>query len=396
MSSRLKGKVAAIIVAAGSSSRMGTVGDKLSAELGGRPLLIWALETFESAEIVDDVVLVVREVDRWESIVREYRMGKVRQIVQGGKERTDSVWLGLNALSERPEVVLIHDGARPFVTVSLIERVARAAGDFGAVVPVTKITDTIKLVEDEFAIAGTLEREHVVAVQTPQGFRFELLYDSYSRSVAEAFRATDDSAIVEKYGGRVYSVPGEKENMKITDPHDLKVARALVRQNSRTASVGIGYDIHKVAPGSRLVLGGVQISCDFGLIGHSDADVLTHAIMDALLGAAGLGDIGLHFPNDNPSLKGAFSLELLRQVVFRLNQRGFTVSNVDATVIAEGPRLLPYAEEMRQRLASTMGISHEQVNVKFTTNEGIDGVGRGQAIAAYAVAALGQTGKSRA
>lgn len=392
----MAGGVVAIVVAAGSSNRMGAVGDKLLADLQGRPLLIRTLERFESAGTVTEVILVARDVDHWTAALKEYGIKKVRQLVPGGKERADSVWNGLNAIGEEPEVVLIHDGARPFVSVALIEEVARAAKEFGAVVPVTKIADTTKIIGEPPVVAGTLKRERVVVAQTPQGFRFPLLYESYSRAASEGFDATDDSSIVERYGGRVYTIPGEKENFKITDPQDLEVARAMLRSFGRTGEglgmrVGIGYDIHRVVSGGRLVLGGFHVPCDFGLIGHSDADVLTHAIMDALLGAAGDHDIGFHFPDSDSSLEGALSLELLRRLAIRLKEGGWAVCNVDATVVAERPRLLPYADKVRDSLSSAIGIHREGVNVKFKTNEGIGELGEAQAIAAYAVACLERT-----
>ncbi|HTN53910.1 MAG TPA: 2-C-methyl-D-erythritol 2,4-cyclodiphosphate synthase, partial [Anaeromyxobacter sp.] len=288
-------------------------------------------------------------------------------------------------------VVLVHDAARPFASAGLAARVAAAAARDGAALAALPVTDTVKRAGPGEAprVAETLDRRALWLAQTPQGFRRELLLRAFEAAGAEASAVTDECALVERLGAPVTLVPGEAGNFKITGPDDLARAQALVEA---PVAMGVGYDTHRFAAGRRLVLGGVEFEGD-GLLGHSDADVCAHAIGDAILGAAGLGDLGRHFPDTDPRWKGASSLALLREIAGKAAARGWRVGNCDVTLAARRPKIAPRAEEMRARLAEALGISPGQVNVKATTGEGMGFVGREEGIAAHAVALLVRGGR---
>jgi len=247
------------------------------------------------------------------------------------------------------------------------------------------LADTVKRATPEGDVEATVARDRLWGAQTPQGFRFHLLYDAYRRAVAEHWPVTDDAGVVERAGHRVHLVEGEAMNFKITRPEDLALAERLAGGPPR---IGIGYDVHRLVPDRPLVLGGVTIPHDAGLLGHSDADVLTHAIMDALLGAAALGDIGQLFPDTAPQYHGISSIRLLAQVVDRVREAGFLPVNVDAVIVAQAPKLAPHVDAMRERLAATLALPRSGVSVKATTTEGLGFIGTREGIAAYATACL--------
>jgi len=304
--------------------------------------------------------------------------------VAGGAARGDSVRAGLAALGP-VDVVLVHDAARPFATPALARAVAEAAASRGAALAAVAATDTVKRATGDRLVDATLDRRSIWLAQTPQGFRASILRRAFEAAgVAAAAEATDECQLVERLGEPVILVPGEAANFKITGADDLARARALVEP---AVAMGVGYDVHAFAPGRRLVLGGVEFEGD-GLLGHSDADICAHVVCDAILGAAGLGDIGRHFPDTDPQWKGVSSLLLLREVAARAAALGWSVGNCDLTLAARRPRIAPRADEMRALLAEAMGISPGQVNVKGTTGEGLGFVGRGEGIAAHAVALL--------
>jgi 2-C-methyl-D-erythritol 4-phosphate cytidylyltransferase/2-C-methyl-D-erythritol 2,4-cyclodiphosphate synthase len=308
-------------------------------------------------------------------------------------------------------VVLVHDAARPFATPALAQAVALAAAERGAALAALPASDTVKLAAGAQAAGGgpagapraggaaadaaalvaeTLDRRRVWLAQTPQGFRVDLLRRAFDAAGAEAAAATDECALVERLGAPVALVPGEPGNFKLTTPDDLARARARVEA---PVAMGIGYDVHPFAAGRRLVLGGVEFTGEGdGLLGHSDADICCHALCDAVLGAAGLGDIGRHFPDTDAQWKGAESLKLLAAVVEKVAALGWRVGNCDVTLAARRPKIAPRAEEMRARLAGALRVAPGQVNVKATTGEKLGFVGRGEGIAAHAVALLVRAG----
>lgn len=378
---------AAIIVAAGRGLRLPAEVPKPYQPLAGRWILEHAVTAFRAAPRVGAIVVVVAS-DRVDEV--RARLGStVEDVVVGGETRRASVSAGLRALAQ-PPWVLVHDGVRPFVSTDLIDRVLAAAEQHGAAVPAIPLTDTLKEVGDG-RVLRTLDRSGLWAVQTPQAFRTDLLRAAHAAASAEA-AVTDDAQLVEQLGAAVGVVAGDADNVKITAPADLAAARRRVDGAGADLRVGIGYDVHRLVPDRALYLGGVRIAHPRGLDGHSDADVLVHAIIDALLGAAGHRDIGHQFPADDPAHRNADSLELLRRVVAVLRAEGWTVANVDASVLAEAPRLAPAIATMRERLAGALEVPGGCVAVKATTGEGLGPIGRGDGIAAHAVALIRRAG----
>ncbi len=311
---------AALIVAAGQGRRLGCSVPKAFLQLGGRALFLWSACAFEQVPEVTRIVLVVPAgyCEMAQSLVQQAGLTKLRAVVSGGKTRCDSVFAGLQALSdEPPELVAIHDGARPFVSAEVISRTIVAAEQTGAALAARPVTDTLKQVDDELGVAATVDRTELWHAQTPQTFRFSTIYDAYQQARAGGWQATDDASLVERLGGTVKVVEDEVRNFKITVPDEWQRAQALVA-SSQQLRIGQGFDVHPFAAQRPLMLGGVRIPFDLGLAGHSDADVLLHAIANALLGAAGLGDIGRHFPDTDPTYQDADSSQLLGQVVARV------------------------------------------------------------------------------
>ncbi|NLN19071.1 MAG: 2-C-methyl-D-erythritol 4-phosphate cytidylyltransferase [Firmicutes bacterium] len=387
----------AIMPAAGHGRRMGAVQPKQYLEICGKPILIWTVQALISHPHIAGMVLVVPAGDEVfvQSLLKEHQIRGHIRVVAGGLTRQASVAAGLSALPDDCDVVLVHDGARPLVSSEVIERVAKAAR-FGAVTAAWPIHETVKRVVDA-VVVQTVDRSQLWSVQTPQGFPRDLLERAHAAG-GDGEEATDDCALVERLGETVRVVLGAPENIKITTPADLSFLKRWLSAEETTPSesdienecprMGIGYDVHRLTPERPLILGGVEIPFELGLLGHSDADVLTHACIDALLGAAGWGDIGQHFPDNDPLYAGASSLGLLRQVVSKLHQRHLYIGGVDAIVIAEKPRLAKYIPMMRARLAEAMDVPSAKVNVKATTNEGLGFLGRQEGIAAQAVAWL--------
>ena len=385
-------RVAAVVVAAGRGERLGAP-DKVVLQLAGRPMLAWSLRALQQAETVGPVVVVAGshtlEAVGW--IVRNEGFTKVQAIVAGGERRQDSVRAGLAALPEGTEIVLIHDGARPLAEPALFDRCAAAAAESGAAIAAAPVSDTLKRVT-EGIISGTVDRTGLWAAQTPQAFRLESL--RWAMNVGSGESVTDEARLCEAAGLAVTVVPSSLANLKVTHSEDIAVAEALLRARHGSQSsagpvrTGIGYDAHRFASGRRLMLGGVEIAHDQGLDGHSDADVLLHAIADAVLGAAALGDIGRHFPPSDERFRDADSRLLLREAVRLAREAGWAPGNLDATVLAEAPRLAPHVSLMRERIAACLGLSQDAVSVKATTNEGMGSIGRGEGVAALASATL--------
>lgn len=370
-------KVVAVILIAGKGERFG--GDKTAATLGGRPVWRWSFETFLRHHEVDGVGLV-GAMEACGDLCEQ--APEALFVVPGGATRKESSRRALEALPPDADLVLIHDGARPFVSAKVISDVIEATARVGAAAPGVVPTDTIKRVGEGHL--ETLDRGQLRAVQTPQGLRVEVFRAGHG--LLED--ATDDLALAEAAGVAPEIVQGEKDNFKITVPADLERARALI--GSGEVRTGIGYDIHRFSedPSRTLMLGGIAFSGHPALDGHSDADVLLHAIVDALLGAAALGDIGQHFPNTDPRWSGEPSMTFLRHAAKLLAEERWEVRHVDATLIAETPKLLPAIPVMREAIAAGIGIEPGRVSLKATTNEHLGAIGRSEGIAAMAVATI--------
>ena len=363
-------RVTALIAAAGYGSRFGADVPKQFLKLGDRTVLELSLDNFIKSPFVDEIVVVANPdfIGETEDLLREQNIPA--RVVPGGKERTDSVWEGLMTVPDG--LVLIHDAARPFVTPKVIERVAEKAFETGAAVPCVKPKDTIR------TASGNLNRDELFAVQTPQGFRTEVIKAAYLKARADGFTATDEGGIAEHAGFPVAIVEGDYANLKITTKDDMPT-------ELRT---GTGFDVHKLVEGRKCILCGVEIPYEKGLLGHSDADVALHALMDALLGAAGLGDIGRHFPDSDPAYEGADSMKLLEAVEALLREEGWTTVNADVTVICQRPKIAPYVDEMRENIARVLRVEKSRINVKGTTTEGLGFTGRGEGIASLATATI--------
>jgi len=376
--------ISAIIPAAGGSLRMNSKINKQFMSIAGQPVLTRSLLPLK--DFVDEVIVVARRGE--EDLCRECVSGAVKnfQIVLGGRSRQESVYNGLKHCTG--EYVMVHDGNRPLVSADLVRRVLSAARKYGAAIPALPVVDTIKKVCGD-RVQSTLPRHLLYAVQTPQVFKRSLLWQAYTYARENNIEATDDSALVEAVGHPVYVVQGEMSNVKITTPDDFRWVQDMFRYCRRKGSsairTGIGYDVHQLVPGRKLILGGVDIPFAKGLHGHSDADVLIHAIMDALLGAAGLGDIGRHFPDTDPAWAGARSTELLARVVDMLAAKGLHPANIDAIIIAQTPKLSPYVAEMVSVLSGITKLDADCINIKATTTEGLGFLGRGEGIAAQSV-----------
>ncbi len=383
--------VYALVVAAGESRRMAGQ-DKIFALLAGVPVLARTVETLLTSPWIDQVVVVLRaeRLAAGQELAAERHWGRRVAFCAGGKRRQDSVRLGLDQIAG-DGWVLVHDGARPFFSPQLVERGLEAALETGAAIPGIPVPDTIKRVSPDGRVEETVPREMLRAVQTPQVFQLELLREAHRRLAESEQPFTDDAALLEALGHKVVVFPGEADNVKVTTPTDLRRAEARARapyeeEAMSEVRVGIGYDIHRLRAGRRLVLGGVEIPSPRGLVGHSDADVLAHAVMDALLGTAGLGDIGTHFPPSDPAFKDANSMELLARVRSLLDGAGWQPRQVSAVLVAERPRLAAYVSAMRTNVAAALGVPVDAVSVQVTTNERIGALGRGEGIAAWATA----------
>ena len=369
--------VTAIVVAAGASRRMGF--DKLSYRLpDGRTVLETSCAALAAHPAITQLVLVCGG-NRAVCEAIAAACPKPCAVVQGGATRADSVRNGLAAATG--ELVAIHDAARPFVSESVITAALTAAAETGAAAPAVPVKDTVKVADPSGRVLDTPDRATLYAVQTPQCFRRALYTRALAAVTGEKARlVTDDCSLFELAGLPVRLTEGDYANYKITTKEDL--------QKEKTMRIGHGYDVHRLVEDRKLIMGGVEIPYEKGLLGHSDADVLTHAVMDALLGAAALGDIGRHFPDTDPAYAGADSLKLLDHVVELLEEKGYQVGNMDATILAQKPKLAPYIEKMRDNLAARMKVEPDQVNVKATTEEKLGFTGAEEGIATHAVALL--------
>jgi 2-C-methyl-D-erythritol 4-phosphate cytidylyltransferase/2-C-methyl-D-erythritol 2,4-cyclodiphosphate synthase len=385
--------VTAIIAAAGAGRRLGAAQPKQLLDIGGGSMLQHSVKAFLGHPRIADVVVVLPPEQTTFALAGvDARRAQALRVVKGGERRQDSVANGFDAVAPGADVILIHDAARPFVSAELIDRTIDAASRHGAAIAALQSRDTVKRVAGDGWITETIPRETIYLAQTPQGFRRDVLSAAIEigRSGVDA---TDEAALAERAGYHVHVVDGDPGNMKITTEEDLEVARRRMGGGPRRSSatlqvVGTGYDLHRLVEGRPLVIGGVTIPFERGALGHSDADVACHAATDAILGAAGLGDIGRHFPDSDRRWQDADSLALLRDAVRLVHEQGYEVGNLDITVILERPKIQDAIDEMRRRLAAALGVDFARVSVKGKTNEGVDAIGRGEAIAAHAVALL--------
>jgi 2-C-methyl-D-erythritol 4-phosphate cytidylyltransferase/2-C-methyl-D-erythritol 2,4-cyclodiphosphate synthase len=393
-------KVAAIIPAAGSGIRMGLPTPKQFFDLEGVPVLVHTLRVFEQVASIGHIIVVVQaeSCGMVEDLVRQHQLGRVSRVIGGGKERQDSVLAGLEALPEDVDLVLVHDGVRPFVPVSLIEKCLLEAENSGAAMAAIPVKDTLKSVASSKFIKKTISREGVWQAQTPQVATKALLKKAYRLAAGKKdFIATDEAGLLELLGHPVKVVEGSEKNIKITRPEDLTLAKAILMENEEGVKslesklryyCGYGYDAHRLAAGRPLILGGEEIPYDKGLQGHSDADVLTHAFCDAMLGAAGAGDIGSHFPDTDQKYKNISSIDILQDVVALVAQKGFVLGNADITVVAQKPKLAPYFAAMKKNLAGACGVTPNSINLKATTTEEMGFEGRGEGMSAHAIVML--------
>ncbi|HEU5179638.1 MAG TPA: 2-C-methyl-D-erythritol 4-phosphate cytidylyltransferase [Candidatus Polarisedimenticolia bacterium] len=386
---------AAILVAAGRGVRAGAGEPKQFRSLGGVPLLARTVLPFVHCEAIARLVLVVpNPEDARRRLSDHLPAGAPVDYVQGGDTRQQSSAAGLAAAGNFP-IVLVHDGARPFVDEPLIRRVLEEARRSGAAVPLVPVSETLRRVDSEGASLGTVRREEFALAQTPQGFRKEVLERALRWALESGFEGTDEAELVEKSGQKVTRVEGSAANIKITTPEDLARARRLLDEGpaSDGLRVGIGYDIHALVSGRELILGGVKVPHPFGPAAHSDGDLICHAATDALLGAAGLPDIGQLFPDTDPEWKSASSLRLLEEAASRVRGAGYRLVNLDLVLVAEEPRLVPHLPAIRTNLARALHCSEERIGVKGKRGEGIGFAGRREGMAAQAVVLLAREEK---
>lgn len=382
-----------ILLAAGSGRRMQAGENKVFLPLCGVPVLCRSVRAFQG--LCDTLVLVVKpqeEQKARELLTAHGLMGVVSAIAYGGLERQESVKNGLKMLSQEESVVLVHDAARPLVTKDIIERAIAAVREYGTGIAAVTVKDTIKQVDQENRVLSTLDRAKLRAMQTPQGFLKSLLLRAHRKAEETGILATDDAALVEAMNETVQLSEGSYDNLKITTPEDILMAEAVLmnREGKYLPSmrIGQGYDVHQLVAGRKLILCGVEIPHETGLLGHSDADVALHALMDALLGALALGDIGKHFPDSDPKYKGISSLLLLKHVAGLVREQGFVVGNVDVTIVAQRPKLAPYIAAMRENVANALETPLDCVNIKATTTEYLGFEGEEKGISAQAVCLL--------
>jgi 2-C-methyl-D-erythritol 4-phosphate cytidylyltransferase/2-C-methyl-D-erythritol 2,4-cyclodiphosphate synthase len=386
------------VVAAGRGARFGGEQPKQYAMLAGRPLLHHSLAALAGHPAVAGVRAVIHADDL--ALYERAAEGlALLDHVPGGASRQDSVRLGLESLEElAPERVLIHDGARPLLPTEVIDRVLRALDRTPGAIAALPLTDTLKREQDGL-IADTVARQGLWRAQTPQGFHYPAILAAHwdAHRTAKGAELTDDAAVAERAGLPVALVEGSPRNLKVTTPEDLARAEALLTGSGGGAQetrAGSGFDVHRFGPGDHVNLCGVRVPHDRALVGHSDADVALHALTDALLGALGAGDIGVHFPPTDERWRGADSAIFLRDARERVAARGGRIANVDVTLICEAPKLAPHRAAMVARLAELLELAPERVNVKATTTEGLGFTGRGEGIAAQASATIALPGRA--
>lgn len=375
----------ALVVAAGRGTRIGAPLPKQYLPLGGEPLLRHTLRALAAHPRITGVRAVIHPEDR-EHYERAARGLDLLAPVPGGAQRQDSVRLGLESLAEiDPDMVAIHDGARPFVEGALIDRVLDALASAPGAIPALPVADTLKRGRDG-RITETVDRSQLWRAQTPQAFRYREILAAHR--AAAGLELSDDAAVAERAGLAVSMVTGSETNLKVTAPDDLARAEGLLLARLGDVRTGQGFDVHPLGGGDHVWLCGIKVPHERALIGHSDADVGLHAITDAILGALGAGDIGQHFPPRDPKWRGAASDQFLRHAAGLVAERGGQIAHVDVTLICERPKVSPHREAMVARIAEILGLTHDRVSVKATTTEKLGFTGREEGIAAQAVATI--------
>ena len=388
-----KNRTSAIILAGGSGTRMGNEKPKQFIDILGKTVLERSVLAFDKSLTVDEIVVVVREsdLDTSKAFLESLGLEKPLKVTTGGSCRAESAKKGFAATDQSFDFVAVHDAARCLITSEMIDKVVKMAYKTKAATAVCSVSDTVKQVDDYGKIVATLPRESIFRAQTPQVFSSEL-YKTALEKCSDLSLITDDNMLVENTGAEIYAVDLGPNNIKITTPEDVTLAKKILAERGEcTVSefrIGHGYDVHKLVEGRKLIIGGVEIPHEVGLLGHSDADVLLHAVMDALLGAAALGDIGRHFPDSSDEFKGISSLHLLTRVADLIRQNGFSVVNVDATLVMQRPKIATYIPKMVSNIAFALGISEANVNVKATTEEHLGFTGREEGASAHCVAML--------
>ena len=388
--------IAILIVAAGRGSRAGAGLPKQYRQLGDRCLLAHTLSSLCAAMPNASLCVVIHPDDKHHylqciSEISAEERSRLQAPVFGGVSRQESVRNGLEALArdQAPDFVLIHDAARPFVDQALVNSALVGARQFGAAIPGLAVTDTIKQVTRDDMIVATPDRADLRAVQTPQAFSFSLILSAHRLAAKDARDYTDDSMVLEATGHEIFVFPGDTSNFKITTSEDFARAMALLNENSSAdlldIRVGQGYDVHAFSPGDHIWLGGVSIPHTHTLAGHSDADVLMHALTDALLGAICEGDIGKHFPPSDQKWKGASSKIFLSHACKLIKDKGGAIANIDVTVICEAPKIGPHRDEIRSNLAQIMSLDIARISIKATTTERLGFTGRQEGIASLAL-----------
>ena len=388
-------KVSLIVLAAGRGTRFGGDEPKQYRLCAGRPLLCHTLEALAAAYQFAATTVVIHPndrtlYDRALTFLSSRGAATVGPPAIGGASRQESGLAGLEAQSSlQPDLVLIHDGARAFPSADLILRAVAAAAEHGAAAPGLPLSDTIKEIDQAGIVVATPRRANLRAMQTPQAFRYDLIRDAHRRAARERRDDfTDDAAIAEWAGWPTHIFPGDPANVKITEMNDLIAAEARLMAEASDIRIGQGFDVHAFVNGDGVWLGGVNIPHDRALLGHSDADVALHAITDALLGAIADGDIGAHFPPSDEKWRGAPSKVFLEDAAKRVRKRGGVIANIDATIVCETPKVGPYREAMRAKIAEIAGLSIDRVAIKATTSERLGFTGRGEGIACLAIATV--------
>ena len=389
---------AAVIVAAGRGTRMGLERNKVLYPVCGEPIIVHTVRAFAESGLFDGgIVVVTGECDMDEMRAMMDEAGLRVSFAKGGADRQESVYNGVAACPKEADVIAIHDGARPLVTREVILGTIESAKAHGSGVAAVQLKDTVKRVDETGIVVDTPARDMLRAVQTPQTFDAKLIREAHEACKTGA-RATDDAMLMERMGHAVYLTAGDVENIKLTTPEDMLLAEQVMakrgmggagkKEETAMIRIGHGYDVHRLVEDRKLILCGVEIPHTLGLLGHSDADVALHALTDALLGAAAMGDIGRHFPDTDPAYKGADSGKLLDHVMNLIWEKGYVVGNVDVTIICQRPKLKDYIEQMRANVAAHLKVDLDCVNVKATTTEKLGFEGEGLGISTHAVACL--------
>ncbi|MDD2462748.1 MAG: 2-C-methyl-D-erythritol 4-phosphate cytidylyltransferase [Desulfobulbus sp.] len=381
--------VGVVLPAGGIGSRFGHSHPKQFLDLAGVPLLVRTCRAFLAIPEIS-VVAIAAPAEHYQASIDLLEMHLAQEefarllFTVGGATRQDSVRAGLMLLPQEIELVLVHDAARPLIDRATILRCLQGAARYGAVIAAVPVKDTLKKVAETLQITSTVDRSGLWQAQTPQAARRTLLERAFAQAARSGFLGTDEASILEAAGTPVRVVEGSERNLKVTRPEDLQVASILLQAQS-TMKIGHGFDAHRLVSGRTLILGGVTIDFELGLDGHSDADVVVHALTDALLGALGLGDIGRHFPDSDQQYKGIDSLLLLAQVQQLTEQKGYVLGNADITIVCQRPKLAPHLAQMEANLARICKVAPEDINIKATTTEKMGYTGRGEGIAAHAV-----------